>query len=302
MRYLPVLLLAACTASYGDLELDAEPGVVGVGLTASYTVMQHSCLGDCWTEAPSALTATIHSGSAVTVDVVDLALGSFAVTGVAPGSGSVLVTGDGDVSTILTFSVEPVAATTLFVHRPINATDEPLSDVTGAVNVFAGTTFPISQANVSAGNGPLGGNAPLVFDPGTTRASFYPTCDCVATGTAVGRGTITAPLAQLPVTVVDGSAIAEFSFGETGSTLVLPSSYDGTDRLLFPTDSAGDPILGAGPDAIFTVGDPSIVGLGSNGVLHGVLHTISLVPLRPGTTSLDITWGNVHKTYTVVSG
>jgi hypothetical protein len=295
-----LVIFASCTDSYGALTLDPSGGPpLGVGLTARYTVTQDLCEGGvdgtCGNSVyPAHFSVAVASGTAVEVTRVNMLPTTFDLTGVAEGSARVAVTGNAGITTTLPVAVAPVASTTLFVRRPVG------HDVLGAVSAFPATAVHVSQTHLDANQSPLSGAAPLQLDPGTAHVAYDPTCDCFATGSVLGRAVISAPTASLALDVVDASAIADFTFGAPGSTLTLyfGGPATSTGAYVLPLDSNGKPIIGQGPDAVVTIADPTVVSFRYNAAA-GVVHVIALTPERQGTTTLDITWGSVHKTYKV---
>jgi hypothetical protein len=72
----------------------------------------------------------------------------------------------------------------------------------------------------------------------------------------------------------------------------------GFDMVLAPTDAAGEPIAGTGnaPPQV-SVADASVAA--TTAADGQVAPAFLLDPVATGSTTLDVTWGSVHKTFPV---
>ena len=298
-----LLLLAACT-SYEDLTIDPSSGpALGVGLAQRFTTQETECENtadpDCF-GGTTPMSLSVHaSGGAVTVS--DVGGGAFVLTGVAAGTAVVDVTGDGAASTSVTIPVVDVGSTALFASRAVDLDPSAkFRDVPSPVQAFAQASIVIDQASTAAEGSPLAGNAALALAAGTTDGSYDPTCGCVATGTRVGEGELSAPHGTMVLDVVDPSAIADFTInGSDTSTVSLQIDDIGKTIYLIPTDADGRPIVGLGPRPTFTVADPSIAKIYLANEI-GVVRPLTVIASSAGTTTFDLTWGPVRKTFTVM--
>jgi hypothetical protein len=307
------LALAGCTDHYAGIDIAPASGPpLGIGLIGHYLVTQDLCEGgiDGGCGNPvylSNMAVAVDTGTAVEVGSIhpfDGTDSSFELTGVAEGNAVVAVTGYDDVTATFPFSVADVAATTLFVSRhtdPVFGVTFP--DVLSPVHAFAGSDIAFEQRSVGADQSPRSGRAPVTLDPGTTSVAFDATCftaddasrGCVHTGATLGTATAATPLTTLELDVVDASAIADFNMG--APTIELVDTLATNEIFLLPNDAGGHPIVGRGPDPVITINDPSIVTFGPDPGRR--MRSFQLFTLKPGTTTLDITWGTVPRTFTV---
>jgi hypothetical protein len=300
-----VLFVAACTEGYGAVTITAaSPGPVGIGLTESYSVEQQVCDpppdGGCDLGGePLSLTVTA-PGKLVAITNVAQGSGSFALTGLAPGTTQVDVTADGGVTATTTIQVTTVASLQLFATRPVDPDDDvTLANVPSPVQAFTDSQVVIGQAAVDVNDGPVAGSATLELDPGPTGTMLDPNCGCFVTGDDPGSAQISTSLANLTLNVVTADAIADFTIaGVAGSSFEIPVGPLTTDIFLVPTDANGSPIVGLGPTPTFAISDPAILYV-DGAASAGVVQSFTVSGGNPGTTSFDITWGNVHKTFDV---
>jgi len=301
MRFLSLLVaVTACTDSWGhDISvLPASGPPLGVGLVQTYTVTQDLCEsgingdGGCDPTSPDQIAVSIASGSAASVG--GIGGGTFELLGVAEGSSTVEVTGMDDAKTELPVAVATVAKTNLFAEGFLDERGNYI-EVPSPVQAFVSTKVTIGQKSFGPSGDPRSGMARLLLAAGSTGVAVDATCNCYATGTTTGAAQITTPLASLELDVVDAAALADFSAGVPELTAYLDLNSDGYE--LVPTDTAGRTILGAGPDATVQVADPSLLTAYTTD--DGASRSIALNPIKEGTTSLQITWGAVTKTFTV---
>jgi len=312
MRLASILLVfAGCTDSYGDLHIDPSDNLpLGVGLVREYHVLQDLCEagpdGDCGNLIDPDLSVRILRGTSVAVikhgDIPDRGYGTrFQLTGVYAGSSVVEVTGSGGVTTMFDVEVVPVASTTLLVKRVVDDyMGDPFPAVTSPAHAFTGTKITLDQRSVAADNTPLAGSVPLTFDPGATAVMHQDDCDCYATGDVTGVARFDAPTASLELDVVGDDAIGDFTIGSSSSTTIsvwISSIGNSVALWLLARDSAGQSIVGAGPEVVATTGDPSIAEV--DGQRGEPLRVLGLLLHKLGTTTLDVTWGKTHKTFTV---
>jgi hypothetical protein len=307
-----VVFAAACTESYSDVTImSASPGPLGVGLTDTYSVQELICDpppdGSCDPAEPSSLSVTT-PGKLVAISNVDpygLLLpdsdgsGTFELTGLAPGTTQVDVTGDGGASTTATIQVAAVASMQLFAPRALDAED-CLPNVPSPVQAFADSQIVIGQAAFDVNRDLLSGAATLTLDPGPTGTQFDPSCGCYDTGNTPGTAQLSTSLTDLTLNIVTADAIADFTIaGVTGTSFEIGIGPGTSDIFLVPTDASGNAIVGLGPTPTFAISDPSVFGV-YGAATQGVVQSLTLQAANTtGTTSFDITWGNVHKTFTV---
>jgi hypothetical protein len=262
---------------------------LGVGLTNSYLVTDDDDL-DPGTVAVS-LAQPIATAS------VDKAIGQFTLTGVVAGDTSLVVRAD-DQAVHYPFSVTAVASTSLFVTR--QSTGGTLPAVTSPVQVFTGEMVPVDQSSVGPDQTPVSGAAALQLAAGLTAVTAVgdTTYD---TGQVAGAATIAAPLGTLELDVVDASAMVDFTLLPAGSAITLDvDASDDQNVFLEPVDAAGRPIIGRGPEPTYTIADPSIARVDATSLSFDNVRYLGLVAVAAGTTTLDLTWGTVHKQLGVV--
>src|SRR5262249_21309992 len=82
----------------------------------------------------------------------------------------------------------------------------------------------------------------------------------------------------------------------------LSLSHGGEEVMILPAGASGEPIAGIGkigPAAGATVPAPIIEFLAD---INPIARSFGIVPNQTGSTSFDMTWGNVTKTFDVIVG
>jgi len=304
------LVLSGCTDSYGEVSIDPTGGPpLGVGLTQRYKVDQVLCEGgvdgDCSNSVfPTSLDVSLLGDNVVSITNVhgfDGSSSGFDLTGTSDGSTTLQVTGNDGVTATQPIESADVAATTLFALRPIDE-DSSLPDVHGPLQAFVGTNVIIAQSSAGSDGSPRAGHAALALDAGSTDVQSDPTCspvgrDCFVTGTKTGVSHVSSPLGSVELDVVDDSAIASFAISDSPDQPIQVTTFQSTaDLLIVPSDAAGRPIIGSGPPATVSVGDSRVLASDED---LGDLHGIHIFTTHELTTTLDVTWGSVHNTYTL---
>ncbi len=295
----------ACT-SYRNVDVTPESSAPpGVGLTAWFDVTEDQCdpgpTGGCFPGTPSSLSVATGSDASVTPGGVSIQpdRASFALTGVAIGSSEIDVTADGGASTPFAVTVGDVAATTLFATRNIGTSQVGFSDVYSPVQVFTESSVSLGQTSVGASGDARAGIAPLHVAPATDGIAIDSDTGEVVAGTEPSSGTVLAGAGSIEIDVVELAAIADFTIGESPGTVVqIGDTFDARTLDLIPTDSAGRPIVGIGQPPSATVADESILTVVGTAA-SGNVQTLQLFSGAAGTTTLDLRWGAVHKTYAV---
>ena len=308
-----MLLLQGCVDSYGALSIEPSGGPpIGVGLTQRYVVDQVLCEsgpdGDCGNSVyPASLDASATDPAIVRVanaHPFDGSNAGFDLVGLLAGNTSVEVTGNDGITITMAVSSADVVATTLVAQRPIDE-QSSLTDVEGPVQAFVDTTLVIAQTSAGSDGSPRAGHAALVLDAGPTEVRGDPSCgdswflrgDCFATGTKTGMAQLSTPRGSLEVDVVDESAIATFAIADSPQTTLQVTTFEGAaDLVVVPSDAAGRPIVGSGPPITVSVGDSRVVAYDQDGA---DAHEIHFATSDAITTTLDVTWGTVHNTYTL---
>ncbi len=289
-----LILLAACSDSYGALSLDPSDGPpLGVGLVERFRVDQVLCEsgidGSCDPTNPPHLAVKVDSGSAVSITDVDQTMATFGAQGLAEGSATLVITGGDDVTMHRMIDVVALEQTMLTVSLDTG------SSVYSPVHAFTNANVTIDQANLGVGGTVVAGEAPLVPSSGVVAVSG----DVVTTAATTGSVQITAALATLELDVVDASAMVDFSVDGSPTDQVILYTSVGTSAVsLLATDANHLPIVGGGPEPTFAIADPSIFAItGSDGT--GNTRELDIDPLSGGNTTLQVTWGQVTKTIAV---
>ena len=302
MRIVAAFVLVGCTSHYGDLTIQPPPGApLGVGLVERFTILQDVCddtppdPGGCDPSNPSHAVVAIRGGAAKLAAATN---SSFDLVGAAPGSAMIDVTGDAGATATMAIDVADVASTTLFVRRLSDDQTTMFSDVHDPVQAFWSSTVVIEQRILGDADRALAGSIALQLDPHGTDVAYGEQCDCYGTGFYLGAATLSSPLASLTLNVVDESAIADFTVDESPTATVL-QLHPGTSAEVFliPTDAAGRPIVGRGRDPQIVIADPSIATVYSD--TGNVIRGLQLLGEKAGVTRMDVTWGSVHKTFTL---
>jgi hypothetical protein len=303
MRLAPcfVVLAVGCTGHWGELSLDnSKP--LGVGLTGRYQISQVYCDPapdpDCGNQlAPSTVDAVVTSGPA-RIGTVDPSTATLFLIGTGPGTAIVELTGNDGITTAVSIDVVP-ASTTLVVDREVDNIIT-LPDIASPAHVLTRSRVHIAQRSVAADGSAVAGEAVLALDHGTTEAALADDT-FVVTGDIAGAARVTAAPptdASLDLDIVGLDAIADLSFADLGAAIEMSLAQGGFDMVVIPTDAAGEPIVGTGTDAPqVSIGDASVAGLLA--AVSPIARTFALSPLHAGSTTLDVTWGNVHKTFPV---
>jgi hypothetical protein len=303
MRFAPcfVVLAVGCSGHWGELSLDnSKP--LGVGLTARYRVSQVYCDpapdADCGNLlTPSTLDAVVTSGPAA-IGTVDPSSATVFVIGTGPGTATIELTGEGGVTTPVSIDVVP-ATTKLVVERQVDDLIT-LPDVASPAHVLTRSRVHIAQRSVAADGSTVAGEAVLALDHGTTEAALADDT-FVVTGDIAGAARVTAAPptdASLDLDIVGVDAIADLSFADLGATVEMSLAQGGFDMVVIPTDAAGEPIVGTGTDAPqVSIGDATVAVLLA--AASPIARIFGLTPLHAGSTTLDVTWGNVHKTFPI---
>jgi hypothetical protein len=312
---LVALALVGCTGHYGSITIQPADGPpLGVGLTQHFTIEQDVCddgppdPGGCDPQNPSHATVSVRTGDAVRV--TDVTPSSFDVVGVAPGSETLDITGDAGEASSFAITVSELGSTTLFVRRESDDHARRFPDVHDPVQVLWSSTVVVEQHDLAPdGNvleqhdlapdgNVLSGTLPLALFPDGTDVAFGAECDCYGTGFHLGIAHLSSPLAALSLHVVDETAIADVTIDNspdlTEVALVLGAS---TEVFLIPSDAVGRPIIGRGRDPEIRIADPSIATVYAN--TGNTVRAVTLLPQAPGTTTMDVTWGAAHKTFTL---
>ena len=308
MRLVSVLVLTGCSTTGAVAISPADNSVpLGLGLTQIYDVTQELCDGGidggCDLANPSQIAVTIVDGTAVAIAGTNLdpsrGLAQLSLTGAAIGMSRVLVMGDGGNGISTPISVAAVAATKLSVERPSGTYGSSFPDVASPIYAFTGSTFPIAQHSFEADTSAVRGAASLALAPGETSVAFDPACNCFATGTVLGTATISAPLASLKLDVVDATAIADFTLDGAAAGDTIELVIGGTTLVaLLPTDSAHHAIVGLGPEPQLTISGGAGVSLSGDDSTAAV-RSLNFFPSTPGTATLDVQWGPIHRTFTL---
>jgi hypothetical protein len=293
MRFLSLLVaVASCTDSWGhDISvLPAGGPPLGVGLVQTYNVSQVLCEGgvdgSCDPTNPDAISVSIRSGTAASIAHVGSA--SYDLLGVAEGSTTIHVIGESEAATDVPVEVAAVASTRLTIQLDSGV------ELQSPVRAFTHAHVTIGQENLGPGGAARSGEAPLAVTSGTPLVSL--SGDAVTTGSVAGAVQLAAAAATFELDVVATSALADFTVnGSSAPDLVLYASA-GTSMLeLLALDATRVPIVGGGPEPTFTIADPSIVAV-SGTSSDGNTRTLDLEPLAAGTTTIQLTWGQITQT------
>jgi hypothetical protein len=294
MRFFSLLVaVTACTDSWGhDITVSPASGPpLGVGLVQTYTVTQERCDGgvdggSCDAAYPDAIDVSIGSGSGASLENVGSS--TFDLLGVAEGSTTIHVIGESGATTDVPIEVAAVASTRLTIQL------ESGVELQSPVNAFTDTHLTIGQQNLGPGGAARAGEAPLAVTSGQPLVSL--SGDGVTTGPHAGTVQIAAVAATLELDVVATNALADFTVdGSSAPDLVLYASTGTTTVDLVALAATGAPIVGGGPEPTFKIADPSIVGI-SGTTSDGNSRTLGLEPFAAGTTTIQLTWGQVTHT------
>ena len=310
MRMLGWLAILGACSTQSSIALTPDPRTqppLGVGLVQRYSVVKEVCGGGfgvddggCDDLQPTTLAVTAGSSTGAAVSEVDAQHGTFVMTGLGEQAASVAVTGDGIVG-MFDVMVSAVAATTMVVSRSYDS-EGVVRDVASPVQVFTGETIAIAQTNVGSDGQPRSGVAPIQIAPGPTAVGpSSQDCACFDSGQQTGAAVLSTPLAMLTLDVVDMTTMADFAVsGATLGALQVPLVGLATATLyLDARDAMGRSIVGVGPDPTVTIADTSIAALFGGGT-SGSVRWLTVQPQRTGMTTIDLTWGSVHKTFMLV--
>jgi hypothetical protein len=238
------------------------------------------------------LTAEVVAGTAVQIAALDGELADFVVTGVEAGDAVVAIDGD-HASREIRIEVRPVAASRLSVARWGGGIALPELD--SPITAFTATVLLARQRHISDDGATLLGTSPWQIDPGPTEVAEAD-ATALATGAVPGRAHITTAIGgELTLDIVDGTAIAAFeiALGSPGSVtpLRVPAGAR-VELFLLPRDAAGHAIAGQGPAPVTTASPAGVVDVAPLD-RYGDIRAIEVRGLAPGSTTVEVTWGDV---------